>query len=44
MDNRPKFVMNPVTETPEVQAAREAHEKVQDCNLVDFYEVSIKLE
>ncbi|XP_037044493.1 uncharacterized protein LOC119080320 [Bradysia coprophila] len=27
MDNRPKFVMSPVTETPEVQAAREAHEK-----------------
>lgn len=28
MDNRPKFVMSPVTETPEVQAARAAHEKV----------------
>lgn len=27
MDNRPKFVMSPVTETPEVQAARAAHEK-----------------
>ncbi|KAJ6641553.1 Cuticle protein 6 [Pseudolycoriella hygida] len=27
MDNRPKLVMNPVTETPEVQAARAAHEK-----------------